>query len=1157
MKKLLAGGLLAGVFGMSVAASAATSSISRPDGLVDLTDPVGDVAQGVASKDPSTILNEGDALRAFDNGSITDSKSRLIAQKAHVSVAYTFNEAKVVNAYTITFMNDSYDVEYRAPKAWTVYGSTNYIAESVDSDCSSGTWTLLATVTGETDWNKGECRFFTMDNSTAYRSYKIDIADNNGDGTWTVFGEMEYFNYSTQVTVTIPEVAGGSASGAGTYMNTDTITLTAVPDSGYVFLCWNGLPSGVDVTSPTVSFKSAFSLEVTPVFRLAGEVVRYVATNGSDENAGTEAAPLATVGKAVEQLAGAGGFVYVAPGEYQQTAQITVTNAIRIVGTGANPSQTTLRYKSNEYTYGKGARVLEMNHQNAKIANVTMSEGMSGVGSGNNEGGCVRLVAGVVSNCVIRNSYARQASNPLPQGGGVYLGGADALVTHCVISNCSTYANAGWIGAVGGGVHMKAGRIDNSLVIDCHTHSDISSPSAANVIGGIYMTGGEAVNCSVIACFGSRSGGIERTGGEVVNCVSFGCLKKIQVTDPESGAKEVVTTSSPFVGDASAFFFCASDATDTYSANCSLLDLTADAFNDYAHADFTPANGGPLYDGGQMPESYPAVDLAGNARVMGASIDIGAYEGLDSTFLIVGNPENYGAVSPVWGVHADLAGQITATAEEVVYTEDGKIRATCEGWALYVMEDGDEWRELTNGVGNVAEIDVPAGSSRLVWNYSREFKVTTAVVGSGAVTCDEWVSEGAETTPVVTPEPGWHVYGWIDAAGAKLEEDGTFTISNAADIVALLLPDGVTKPMQYVATDGDDANDGWTPQTPRLKVSSAVTKISGYGEYGGEVWIAEGLYNETAFIDISRPIRVQGVTGDPEDVVIARTGGTPARLFTLNSRDSLVASLVMSNGYYKGQVSGSGCYIDKNGGTVSNCVVRNCSISDGYGAFGTVYVRNLYGLVTHTVVENSTVSDENQYGGMKGAGIHLVDGARAENCLVRGCATTTLTPGEPSAPQSIGGIYAGASAKVKNCTVIGCRGTRTGGIHAESTASVVNCAVWGCDYAYPEGGEPASGAKAKDWSGTAAAFDHCATDNETAINDTCIAGLDDGDFRVTKHGVCVPVNGGRLFDAGLSVGGWTELSGMTDLGGSPRVMGKCIDIGCYEGRPSGLSVYLR
>lgn len=178
-------------------------AVPRPADLVDLTDPVSGVTQGVASKDSATSLNAGSAARAFDNlPSSNWQDGRFLAKNASapvpVSVAFTFKEAKVVNAYSIVITAGQYGNPSRAPKSWTVYGSTDYVATSVDNNCASGTWTEIVSVTEETGWTAGERRYFEMENATAYRSYKIVVTANNGDTSWTDIADIEFFDVSVK-----------------------------------------------------------------------------------------------------------------------------------------------------------------------------------------------------------------------------------------------------------------------------------------------------------------------------------------------------------------------------------------------------------------------------------------------------------------------------------------------------------------------------------------------------------------------------------------------------------------------------------------------------------------------------------------------------------------------------------------------------------------------------------------------------------------------------------------------------------------------------------------------------------------------------------------------------------------------------------------------
>lgn len=72
-------------------------------------------------------------------------------------------------------------------------------------------------------------------------------------------------------------------------------------------------------------------------------------------------------------------------------------------------------------------------------------------------------------------------------------------------------------------------------------------------------------------------------------------------------------------------------------------------------------------------------------------------------------------------------------------------------------------------------------------------------------------------------------------------------------------------------------------------------------------------------------------------------------------------------------------------------------------------------------------------------------------------------------------------------TFVDCHGTECGGIYAESGAEVVNCVV-----ADSKPWQVIEGEYTKDnnipVAGDSSAFVNCATDGDTAINDTCVIG---------------------------------------------------------------------
>jgi hypothetical protein len=253
---------------------------------------------------------------------------------------------------------------------------------------------------------------------------------------------------------------------------------------------------------------------------------------------------------------------------------------------------------------------------------------------GNNKaGGVLYMSAGVVSNCVIRDGLIEQRSNSGAYGGGVEMVGTDALLTHCVITNCRAMAaSAGWASSNAcAGVYVSAGRVENCLLVDCF--DDSTAITAEKQTGGIVLAGAnaKAVNCTVIRCVGSRAGGITVANNSAIakNCVAFNCTRRLNVNE------EIVTSVVPFSGTATLFDHCASDATETYDANESMLNLTAGAFKDYANGDYTPMSGGPLVNKGVDYEGMAAVDLAGKPRKVGKRIDIGCYEAHSSALIII------------------------------------------------------------------------------------------------------------------------------------------------------------------------------------------------------------------------------------------------------------------------------------------------------------------------------------------------------------------------------------------------------------------------------------------------------------------------------------------------------------------------------------------
>jgi hypothetical protein len=121
-----------------------------------------------------------------------------------------------------------------------------------------------------------------------------------------------------------------------------------------------------------------------------------------------------------------------------------------------------------------------------------------------------------------------------------------------------------------------------------------------------------------------------------VNNIFAGNSFAAQSGDTADGSSDVGFNfgSSASVAGVPAFANCATDLAETINENC-IVGTAAIFFKDYANGDYTPNPTGPLYNAGVTPESAPSVDLAGNKRVQGKSIDIGCYETAPGNFTII------------------------------------------------------------------------------------------------------------------------------------------------------------------------------------------------------------------------------------------------------------------------------------------------------------------------------------------------------------------------------------------------------------------------------------------------------------------------------------------------------------------------------------------
>ena len=368
----------------------------------------------------------------------------------------------------------------------------------------------------------------------------------------------------------------------------------------------------------------------------------------------------------------------------------------------------------------------------------------------------------------------------------------------------------------------------------------------------------------------------------------------------------------------------------------------------------------------------------------------------------------------------------------------------------------------------------------------------------------------------------------------------------------------------YISTSGSDDNGGTTREAAFATIARAVDVATD----GDTVRVLAGTYEVAAAISVTEAITVVGDTGDPAAVVVRNTAGTVTktsgsntdtahRVFVVNNADAVLSGLTAEGGRAGGgggDNKGANILIDANGGTVTNCIIRNailCAPGKTQAGGAGIACLSLNGLITHCVITNNfatrggTSINYWQQGGA--AGVHMQAGVLRESLIAR---NTTKSDNFGSA------VYCRVNGGqndllVENCTIAGNFAEDDNG---EFYPVFFNQQSWGANYnplirnTLFHGNVGTSGSTklfADAWvaNGNAtqlanayARFVNCATD----------ATLPDG-LTMINAGITLtagfrPTAGSSIIDAGAAMQSPVAL----DLAGNPRVVGDAVDIGCYE-----------
>ena len=269
--------------------------------------------------------------------------------------------------------------------------------------------------------------------------------------------------------------------------------------------------------------KKSFCLAALLAAGAASAKTYYVAMNGNDENDGSSGAPFASVSVALAKDDVTE--ISIEEGEYSDmtpmVSSVTTANANTIdwIGSvekavaivGAGPEKTILHCKKGSNKYCGG---FILNNASASVSGVTVKNaGYSDTGNGNPKGTALRVISGVVSNCVMSDCGALSGwtgTRPLlslesatafaydctvkDSVRGIYCKTAAAYVLKGTMVRCLIANNSSGDGSSANGLTL-----DGGTAIDCVIRDNRGDNTTGHLCGGVELQGAsKLLGCTVV-----------------------------------------------------------------------------------------------------------------------------------------------------------------------------------------------------------------------------------------------------------------------------------------------------------------------------------------------------------------------------------------------------------------------------------------------------------------------------------------------------------------------------------------------------------------------------------------------------------------------------------------------------------------------------------
>ena len=846
------------------------------------------------------------------------------------------------------------------------------------------------------------------------------------------------------------------------------------------------------------------------------------------------------------------GTVTLGSGTFALNKAIAISNGASLVGGGNAPSDVVLSLVTQTAEDGDWNVLVISNSASTVVSNLTVTTSAANVTNGFGPKSGINMNSGLVVDCVIRDCKTHNNAYP---GGGINMAGG--TVRRCLVVGCDAFDTGGG-GQPGEGIYMTDGLVENCKI----TGNGMSGYGSAGFGGAVCIRGKGTLRGCLIA--GNRNRvcgtGVTIVGpnvdkGEprciVENCTIVGnrrnqtdsqaCGVYVAKDNGASKSFNVVLRNNIVWGNLSADGVSEvnynldymDDSSSTVEGNDTRPALVVGQNNISVDPEFVDAANGDYHAGYTFCSDagfnqdwmVGAVDLDGNARILNSVVDMGCYEGeTPSGFacrmsLTSDEVPNLATVALVCGCTVGTVDY----AEWTFTRQEGMVQAFAHGssttiqlgpgtWDVYlVVSSGQQSAQITKtGAVVVQSTKVYANV-----NGSGEFPYDTVEKGLPSI---------AEALEKLGPD------------GTLYVAAGNYVISNGIRIV-----EGACS--RIVSLEGPERTVVRLADTDNLNVE---------GNYGLYVDNREAYVAGLTFVAGRQGPYYSGTEYDSYGLVTIKADG------------AIVTNCVFRD-LKKGtaQTIHSGVGLDISAGTVSDCLFARVDAytSGGNAQYGGV-IRITGGLVDRVRVEECWMAAHSGYD-PRGSGdvVGVYNGGVLRNSLVMRCSSNH------GAPIFVGGLNGGTGGYAVNCTFVSNTNEQEKAEHVTLGAfnhagglqvgggSVTNCIVvdnWSVfrgavSNIYNTAGAAGIGYTLVDDRAGDATFVTAENHNITvAPGANLFRRPDSGDYSLATGSPAINV--GLKFD-------WMETA--LDLAGSPRIVSRIPDLGCYEAKPSHFSVRIR